>query len=161
MEPSGLPSRPTSMMAVMPARRSVRILLFAAAFVVLLAVGVGWYAMRDPRAEVIDDSTVAPGWKTLEYEGVKVRIPSTWERLDMRGCDFRFERWAPPGVLPCDPDAEGVAFYGSATFDPDLGPGAMRNDGEDWEGYVYVDEFAVHVSGVDRVVVKSILDSAK
>ncbi|HSE08404.1 MAG TPA: hypothetical protein VLB29_07040 [Nocardioidaceae bacterium] len=150
----------------MPARRSVRILLFGAALALLLAVGLGLYALRDSRARVIDESTDATGWKTLEYEGVRVNIPSDWERLDMGGCDFRFERWAPQGVSPCDPDAEGVAFYGSATFDPDLGPGVIRNDGEDpkipgWEGYVYAGEFAVHASSNDRAVVEGILDSAK
>lgn len=154
------------MMAVMPARRSARISLFGAAFAVLLAAGVGMYVTRDPHADVIDESAAATGWKTLAYEGVSVDVPSDWERLDMGDCEFRFERWAPPGVPACDPDAEGVAFYGSATFDPDFGPGVIRNDEADpkipdWKGYVYVGEFAVHASGNERTVVESILDSAK
>jgi hypothetical protein len=154
------------MMAVMPARRSVRISLFGAAFAVLLAAGVGLYLTRHPGAEVVDDSADAAGWKTLAYEGVSVDVPSGWERLDMGDCEFRFERWAPAGVLPCDPDAEGVAFYGSATFDPDFAPGVIRNDvGDpkipDWKGYVYAGEFAVHASASERSVVESIVTSAK
>ena len=166
MEPKGRPSRPKRMSSLVPARRSTRLSLFGAAFAVLLAAGVGLYATQDPRAEVIGEPADAPGWKTLAYEGVRVDIPSDWERLDMGGCEFRFERWAPPEVPPCDPDAEGVAFYGSATFDPDLGPGVIRNDRADsqipdWEGYVYAGDFAVHASGNDRAVVESILDSAR
>ena len=154
------------MMALMPFRRSARLPLFGAACAVLLSAGVGLYATRDPRAEVIAESADASEWKTLAYEGVSVDIPSDWERLDMGDCEFRFERWAPPGVPPCDPDAEGIAFYGSATFDPDLGPGVIRNDGADpqipdWEGYVYAGDFAVHASGNDRAVVEGILNSAK
>jgi hypothetical protein len=84
----------------------------------------------------------------------------------MGDCEFRLERWAPAGVHPCDPHAEGVAFYGSATFDPDVGPGIIRNDeGDpkipDWKGYVYAGEFAVHASANERSVVEGILASAK
>ena len=104
------------MMALVPFRRSARLPLFGAAFAVLLSAGVGLYATRDPRGEVIAESADASGWKTLAYEGVSVDIPSDWKRLDMGDCEFRFERWAPPGVPPCDPDAEGIAFYGSATL---------------------------------------------
>ena len=165
MEPRGLQSRPKGMMAVMPVRRSARLSLFGAALVVLLAAGVGLYVTRDPRAEVIGESADATGWKPLAYEGVSVDVPSDWERLDMSDCEFRFERWAPPGVAPCDPDAEGIAFYGSATFDPELGPGVIRNDADpqipDWEGYVYAGDFAVHASGNDRAIVESVLKSAR
>ncbi len=165
-EPWGGPFRPMRMMAVMPARRSLRILLSVAAVAVLVAVAVSFYAIRDPRGEVIDESAARSGWKTLRYEGVTVDIPSKWERVDMGDCEFRFERWAPPGVPPCAPDAEGVAFYGSATFDTDLGPGIIWDDGEDpqapdWEGYVRVGDFAVYASSGDRTLVESILDSAK
>ncbi len=166
VEPQGHPARLRGMMAVMPARRSIRLLSFVAAVVVLVAVAVVFYAIRDPRGEVIDESAARSGWKTLQYEGVTVDIPSKWVRLDMGDCEFRFERWAPPGVRPCAPDAEGVAFYGSATFDTDLGPGVIKDDGEDpqapdWEGYVQVGDFAVYASGGDRAIVESILDSAK
>ncbi len=153
-------------MAVLPVRRGARLWLVGAALVVLLAAGVGWYVARDPRADVIGPSADATGWKTLAYEGVSVDVPTDWERLDMSDCEFRFERWAPPGVAPCDPDAEGVAFYGSATFDPELGPGVIRNEGADrqvphWTGYVYAGDFAVYASSNDRTVVHSVLTSAK
>jgi hypothetical protein len=79
--------------------------------------------------------------------------------------ELRFERWGPPDVRPCDPDATGVAFYGSATFDPELGPGVITNDGQgaavpDWEGYVIAGDLVVHASDSDRAVLESILDSA-
>ncbi len=149
----------------MPARRSSRISLFGAVLALLLAAGAGLCATRDARAEVVAESAGAAGWKTLAYEGVSVDVPSDWERLDMADCEFSFERWAPPGTPPCDPHAEGVAFYGSATFDSDVGPGVIGDDTDDpqfadWEGYVYAGDFAVHASSHERAVVESILDSA-
>jgi hypothetical protein len=155
------------MSSVMPTRRRTRLSLFGTAVAVLFAAGLGLSAMQDdPGAELIGDAANAPGWKTLAYEGVKVDIPADWERVDMGGCEFRFERWAPPKTPPCDPDAEGVAFYGSATFDPNVGPGVVQNDSADpqipdWEGYVYAGDYAVHASANDRAVSEGILNSAR
>jgi hypothetical protein len=114
---------------------------------------------------VVNESTDPTGWKTIEYEGVRVDIPGSWERSDMGECEFQFERWGPPGLPPCEADA-GVAFYGSATFDPAHRPGVRRTEtsgpeGPDWGGYVYAADFAVYASDGDRDVVKQILDSAR
>jgi hypothetical protein len=140
-------------------------LLLGVAIAVLLAVGVGLYATRDPRAEVVDESADPTRWKTIEYEGVRVDIPATWERLDMGDCEFQFEHWAPPDSPTCRTDA-GVAFYGSRTFDPAHRPGVKRAevpgpDTPDWYGYVYAGEFAVYASDDDLAVVKGILGSVK
>ena len=153
------------MMTVMLVRQRLRLVLLGALLVALLAVVGAVYVGREPRAEVIDASAGTKQWKTLEYEGVTVDIPSSWERLDLDDCEFRFERWGPPDVPPCDPDTTGVAFYGSATFDPELGPGVITNDREDpqlpdWEGYVIAGDLVVHASDPRRAVVENILDSA-
>src|SRR4051812_16583044 len=67
----------------------------------------------------------APGSVTVEYSGVRVDVPRDWKRVDVRGCALRSPRWAPPGSHRCSA-AGGVAFYGSATFDPAYGPGVRR-----------------------------------
>lgn len=43
------------------------------------------------------------GWKTIEYDGVRVDIPATWERWDMGSCEFTFERWDRQGCLSVPP----------------------------------------------------------
>ena len=154
------------MMVTMPGRRRTLVVLISVACAVALAVGIWWYANRGPNAEVVDDAASSAGWKTIEFEGVRVDIPASWEALDLSDCEFEFERWGPPEVSPCDPDAEGVAFYGSSTFDAEHGPGVIRDSGQspkapDWEGYAYAGEFAVHASHSDRGVVEDILRSAK
>jgi hypothetical protein len=105
------------------------------------------------------------GWKTIEHRGVQIDIPSAWERLDMSDCEFQFEQWAPPDSSPCDSEG-GVAFYGSATFDPAHGPGVRRTttngtDAATWGGYVYAGDFAVYASDTDRDLVQGVLDSVR
>ena len=82
----------------------------------------------------------------------------------MGGCEFQFERWGPTNLPECSPDG-GLAFYGSATFDPAHGPG-IRYDGPvgddpTWAGYVYAGDFAVYVADDDRDLVQHVLRSAK
>lgn len=128
-----------------------------------LLVG-GWLAyglVQGPRAEVVAGSP-ASGWKTIEYEGVRVDIPAAWERSDMSGCEFDFEHWAPPDTDACG-FGDGVAFYGSATFDPARRPGVWRNEDPGtprWVGYTYAGEFAVNVSAPERDLARRVLQSA-
>ena len=113
-------------------------------------------------AEVVAESPQA-GWKTIQYHGVRVDIPSAWERTDMGGCEFEFEHWAPPGAADCGLDG-GVAFYASATFDPAHGPGVRRtgdSQGAAWGGYTEAGQFAVYVSDGDRAVVMQVLRSTR
>jgi hypothetical protein len=129
--------------------------------VLLLGGAVLWYVTSDDGAEVVAESQ--PGWKTIQYQGVRLDIPSAWDRSDMSGCDFEFEHWAPPGAAGCGTDG-GVAFYASATFDPAHGPGIRRSDdshGGSWGGYTDVGQFAVYVSDPDREVVKRVLNSTR
>jgi hypothetical protein len=164
------------MMRVMPDGRGARFLLIGVAFAALLAVGVGVavHAIRSPGADVVDESTHRPGWKTIEYEDVHVDIPGTWERLDRGDCDLEFERWGPLGSHPCEPDGAGVAFFVSETFDPAHGPGVRNTErpgsgslfvrpaeSADWGGYVRAGDFAVYASDDDRAVVDEILGSAR
>ena len=131
--------------------------------VLVLAAAFAFYASRDPRAEVVEDAGAPVGWKVIDYEGVHVAIPADWDRLDQGDCEFRFERWAAPGTKACAV-AGGVAFYGSATFDPADGPGVRRNKAQDeprWGGYAYAGKFAVYASDDERAVVRKILASAK
>ena len=152
------------MSTLAPGHRGARLLPLVAACAVILAVGLGFYATRGSGAEVVDESAGPTGWKTIEYEDVRVDVPGSWERWDTDGCEFQFERWGPPGLPPCEADA-GVAFYGSATFDPAHRPGVRRTEASgaeagDWGGYVYAGDFAVYASDDDPDVVEGILRSA-
>lgn len=122
-----------------------------------VALAVLWYVDRG--AEVVAETSES---RTIEYDGVRVEIPGSWERLDQSDCEFEFEVWAPPGTPPCS-WSRGVAFYGSATFDPAHRPG-IRRDGEPgearWSGYTYAGDYAVYVGDDSRAVVRRILASA-
>ena len=103
-------------------------------------------------------------WKTVEYQGVQIGIPSAWERLDMSDCEFQFQLWAPPDSPPCRFEG-GVVFYGSAIFDPAHRPGIRRTasngtDTASWAGYAYAGNYAVYVLDADRNLVQKVLDSA-
>jgi hypothetical protein len=141
-----------------------RLLAAAAVFAALLALVLVWFqATGSPRSEVVGGSPSQEGWKTLEYDGVRVDIPSAWERLDTDDCEFQFERWARPDSPPCDFE-EGVAFYDSSTFDPARGPGVRRtteNGIPAWGGYIRVGDFAIYASYGDRDLVRSVLASAR
>jgi hypothetical protein len=139
-------------------------LVSAAVLAALLISVLVWFrAGGNPHSEVVGDSPSRDGWKTVEYDGVRVDIPSAWERVDTGHCEFRAERWAPPDSPPCDAE-EGVAFYRSATFDPAHGPGvgrASENGEPAWGGYTYAGDFAVYASDGDRAVVHDVLASAR
>ena len=143
---------------------SGRLLAVAAVCIALVAAVLIWsQRTSDPRSQVVADSAPGEGWKTIEHEGVRIDIPSAWDRLDMSSCEFQFERWAQPDSSACDFEG-GVAFYASATFDPAHRPGVRRtaeNGNATWGGYVYVGDFAVYTSDGDREVVREILDSAR
>lgn len=104
-------------------------------------------------------------WKTIEYRGVQIDIPSAWARPGMRDCEFEPERWAPAESSSCRFE-RGVAFYGSATFCPADGPGIRRaaangpNAGT-WSGYVYAGDFAIYARDKDRDLVQKVLGSAR
>src|SRR3954466_6125313 len=100
---------------------------------VLVTAAVGGFFMSQrpatsSAAQVVDDAATPSGWKTIEYQGVRVDIPFGWERSDREDCEFAFERWAQPDELGCDANGDGVSFYVSATFDPRYGPGLRRGD---------------------------------
>lgn len=129
----------------------------------LLAVLTSCAASDDSRSVVVVDASAPDGWKTIEYRGVRVEIPTGWTRSDVENCEFQFERWAPPSQPACNPDG-GVAFYVSATFDPLHGPGVRhddtRKDVPAWAGYVYAGDYAVYAADDDRDVVQQVLSSA-
>lgn len=118
-----------------------------------------------PVARVVDTGGAPAGWKTIEYEGVRVDIPASWARVDRSDCEFGFERWAEPDETGCETVGDGVSFYASATFDPRHGPGLRHHDppvdGAAWAGYVYAGDHAVYAAGDDRAVVSAILRSAR
>ncbi|MBF4162839.1 hypothetical protein [Nocardioides acrostichi] len=139
-------------------------LLLAAVLAAVLIVVLAWMrAAADPPVEVVGDSPSREAWKTIEYDGVRVDVPSAWERLDMGDCEFQLKRWARPDSPPCVFE-EGIAFYDSATFDPAHGPGVVREIGNrtpTWGGYTYVGEVAVYASYGDRALVQDLLASAR
>jgi hypothetical protein len=155
---------------VTPSRRA-RFFALAAAGAVLLAVVVWLNATSEPPRPVVagpaappSSPAARPGWKTVEYRGVQVDIPSAWQPVDVSDCEFQFTQWAPDSS-PCGRKG-GVAFYGSATFDPKHGPGVRRADAKDtdgaaWGGYVYAGDYAVYASDAERGVVQEVLDSAR
>ncbi len=149
----------TSRTATLGARRSAAVVGLAAA----LVAAVAWIqAGGSSPSRAIDASPSQSGWKTVEYEGVRVDVPAAWKRVDTGDCEFQFIRWAHPEAPTCDFD-EGVAFYGSDTFDPAHRPGIRRtieNGTPAWAGYTYAGDFAVYVSHGDRDVVRKILGSA-
>ena len=145
------------------ARASSPLRLLALVLVCALVLGGVWLwlARSDGGAEVVDDSS-HPGWMTIRYQGVRVDIPASWERSDREDCEFQFEVWAPPESNSCQ-WAGGVAFYGSATFDPAHEPGVRRTESRDepeWGGYTYAGDFAVYASDDDRETVLRVLQSA-
>lgn len=129
-----------------------------------LVMAVVWIqANGSSPSRAFDAAPSQSGWKTVEYQGVRVAVPAAWERVDTGGCEFQFVRWAHPKTPACDFE-EGVAFYGSDTFDPAHRPGIRRttqNGDPAWAGYTYAGDFAVYVSHGDRAVVRKILGSAR
>ena len=128
----------------------------------VLAVGVGLYLSREPRAEVVDVGTAGTGWKTIEYKDVRVNIPADWERFDRDDCSSLLELWGPVGAPTCEHGAS-VAFY-DFPIDFTHGPGVRRNDADepvDWAGYTDANDIVVYASDDDRNVVEDILNSVE
>ena len=151
-------------MTVMQGSRAARQRVVSAVGAALvLAVLTSCAGSDDSRSAVVPDASAPDGWKTIEYRGVQVEIPSGWTRSDGENCEFPFERWTPPTQPACKPDG-GVAFYVSATFDPLYGPGVRHDDtGKDvpaWAGYVYAGDYAVYAADDDRDLVQQVLSSA-
>jgi hypothetical protein len=114
------------MMPMASMRRSRLLLLGAAGAAVVVSVvflafdGAG----SDSVAEVVSDSSAKTGWMTIEYQGIRVDIPSGWERLE--GCEVPWEHWGRDGSS-CASDG-GVYLGSSTTYDPDRGPGIRRTE---------------------------------
>lgn len=148
----------------MSALRAVQALGLAVAAAVAFISVMVWLAQSgDGRSEAAEASS-AQLWQTIEYRGVRVDIPATWERTDTSKCEFEITRWGDRRFSPCG-FKNGVTFYGSALFDPAHGPGVVRIAGDGdvkWSGYTYVGEFAVYVfDNDDRDLVRDILASAR
>ena len=133
----------------------------------LAAVGLLVVALvlvdTDPLSEVVDDPTTHEGWQSIEYNDIRVDVPATWTRVDMSDCEFEHERWAREGSAPCDFE-DGVALYGSATFDATRGPGVSRtteNGVPIWGGYVIAGGSVVYAADRDRAVTRAVLDSVR
>jgi hypothetical protein len=149
-------------MRQMATAKSALRLLALVVCALLLAGGWLWFHRDDGGAEVVGDSPHA-SWMTIRYQGVRVDIPASWERLDMDDCEFQFEVWTPPDSKRCA-WANGMAFYRSETFDPSQKPGVRRadtHDGPEWGGYTYAGTFAVYASDDDRETVRRVLKSAR
>jgi hypothetical protein len=140
----------------------LRVLALASVCVLVLAGVWLWLARDEGGAEIVDGSSHS-GWMTIRYEGVRVDIPASWERVDRDDCEFEFEAWAPPPHADSCAWAGGVAFYRSATFDPAHEAGVRRTEslGEpEWGGYTYAGDLAVYASDDDRELVLRVLQSA-
>lgn len=148
----------------MGSARRPRRLAAAALLIALLVAALAWLQADDSsHSRVVGESPTHEAWKTVEHDGVRVDVPAAWERLDTDTCEFPAERWARPGSPPCEFE-EGVAFYGSSTFDPAHGPGVRRtteNGRPAWGGYTRVGDFAVYASYGERHLVRDVLDSVR
>jgi hypothetical protein len=146
-----------------------RIVILAVGLLAVTAAVGGFFMWRGTAtgsgAQVVDAAAAPIGWKTIEFEGVRVDIPSEWERSDRSDCEFEFERWAQQDEVGCDTTGDGVSFYVSATFDPHDRPGLKRRDAstdaKGWAGYTYVGDYAVYVSGENRGVLAEVLRSVR
>lgn len=145
---------------------------YATILLMLVVVGVAatgyviWQARSAAsEAHVVEDASTASGWQTIEYDGVRVDVPSDWRRVERTDCEFSYERWASSDEEDCIADGDGVSFYASATFDPKYGPGLRRGDpqvdDEPWAGYAYAGEYAIYAAGADREVLAAVLASAR
>ncbi len=151
------------------ARRRTRYAVVACGVVAALAVPVGVLALNGDGSGSPDETPVATdtsnqeetGWHTVEHEGAVVDIPRGWERLDTSGCEFEFARFGPSGSDPCTYDHDGLAFYGSATFDPMHGAGVLIEGKDGWAGYVYSGDWALWGQAADRDLLRTILATAR
>jgi hypothetical protein len=163
LEPNTGSRRHTSVMRPLATVSSaLRLLALVVVCASLLAGGWLWLHRDNAGAEVVDASSHA-GWMTIRYQGVRVDIPASWERLDMGDCEFQFEVWAPPDSESCA-WTRGMAFYRSATFDPSQKPGVRRagtHEKPEWGGYTYAGALAVYASDDDRGTVLRVLKSAR
>src|SRR3954466_6162771 len=107
----------------------LRLLALASVSALVLAGVWLWLDRNDGGAAIVSDSSRA-GWMTIRFQGVRVDIPSSWERSDRDACEFHFEVWAPPNSNGCK-WAGGVAFYASAPYDPAHEPGVRRTESSD------------------------------
>ena len=146
--------------------RSRWLILLAVLAVATLVLILVYRVTGQDGATVVADPAGRSGWKTIEYQGVRVDIPQGWERSDRGDCEFQFERWGPTESAGCDSE-EGVAFYYSATFDPAHGPGVRHTDprvarGSSWGGWIGGDgEYDVYAAAPEREVVEEVLGSVR
>jgi hypothetical protein len=159
--PRGCLRQTPVMLPVARVTSRLRLLALVSVCALVLAGVWLWLGRDDGGAEMVGGSS-RPGWTTIRFEGVRVDIPASWKRLDRDDCEFEIEVWAPSDSQSCT-WAGGVAFYGSATFDPAQGPGVRRTASREepaWGGYTYAGNFAVYASDDDRETVLQVLQSA-
>ena len=136
--------------------------LAAAAVLVAVAVPLGLQSLGtdDDGPEIAVDrggtiGRTSDGWQIVGYDGIEVDLPPDWVGLDTSDCEFSAVRYGLPGTDPCEPDT-GLAFYGSATFDPAHRSGLRRVPPSEevpeggWTGYVYGGDHAVYLTASDR-----------
>lgn len=142
--------------------------LLASCFVaVAVALVVWWSTSSDDGAVVVDDSPAGVSGistKTLEYEGIRVDVPSSWVRMDLGEFELPHEMWGPPVQNPCHAET-GASIYASATFNPATGQGVHRVDGTAmpcrtvWGGSEDVGDVSVYIQDTSMDVVRSALAS--
>ncbi len=150
----------------------------AVALPVAMVAGGGWgrtdRAIEPPPAAT-PSSTEATGeatggWHTVRYDGdpvnesgdgsVLIDVPADWELLDTSVCEYPVVRIGPENADPCEYQ-DSAALVGSATFDPNIGPGLRSTDEGGASGFVDAGRWAVLVASGDRDVVRRVLASAR
>lgn len=153
VEPVSITSRRSS-------KRSAFMALAAAVLIGAVIAGTTW--LFKPGGSTAPPLNVAPGhWKTIEFEGLRVDIPSTWKPVKANKCEFQFAEHYPETTV-CD-ETPGLRLYGRSLFDPYRQPGVQRTNTSGkavWSGYIYRGDFAVVASGSNREMVQRVLGSA-
>ncbi|GAA3816779.1 hypothetical protein [Nocardioides panacisoli] len=116
-------------------------------------------AVEGPSAAPATTSPLPGGLERVRYRGATVDVPEDWKPLDCG--EFDWTQLGPAGPGPCG-GGVGVAFYGSATYDPKDRAGVISPVGTDpalFGGYAYSGDWAVYVQTPQRTLTRQILAS--
>ena len=103
----------------------------------------------------------AAGWRTVEYEGVAVDVPSGWQQHDVSTCLGVAFRYGPPDADPCSLDNDGLMIVPLADTESYRGPGVFRWKLTDWAGHVPIGDWVVGVQSDERDLAQRVLGSSR
>ena len=111
----------------------------------------------------VSSSPGTEGWRTVDFDSVRVDVPSTWAASWNRKCGSQWPRWGPPGSRRCKSNL-GLRVYTSGVIETFIPPGLhppTSTAPDLWTGYVDFEGATVFVSHPDQAVVKRVMDSVR